>query len=88
MVVSWGERSTLPQVQIVVRGTPLPGLRAARLAKLLTQQELADLAGVSLNTINRLEREGTPAELRTVKKLADALEVQPAALLSARSGRK
>jgi transcriptional regulator with XRE-family HTH domain len=64
----------------VVRGTPLPRLRAVRIARLLTQQELARAAGVGFTTINRLERGDAPAELRTVRKLAAALGVAPAAL--------
>jgi transcriptional regulator with XRE-family HTH domain len=51
-----------------------------RIARLLTQQELARSAGVGFTTINRLERGDTPAELRTVRKLATALGVEPAAL--------
>ena len=68
----------------MARGTVLPGLRAARIAKLWTQKQLADASGVSINTINRIEREGTPAELRTVQKLADALNVHAADLMRER----
>jgi transcriptional regulator with XRE-family HTH domain len=64
----------------VARGTPLPRLRKVRIARLLTQMELAAAAGVSFTTINRLERGDLPAELRTVRKLAAALGVEPAAL--------
>jgi transcriptional regulator with XRE-family HTH domain len=69
------------EVPAVGRGTPLPRLRAVRIARLLTQQELARAAGVGFTTVNRLERGDTPAELRTVRKLAAALGVAPAALL-------
>jgi transcriptional regulator with XRE-family HTH domain len=65
---------------VVLRGTPLPRLRAVRIARLLTQQELARAAGVGFTTVNRLERGARPAELRTVRKLAAALGVAPAAL--------
>ena len=64
----------------MARGTPLPRLRAVRIARLLTQQELAGAAGIGFSTVNRLERGDTPAELRTVRKLAAALGVEPAAL--------
>ena len=64
----------------MVRGTPLPRLRAVRIARLLTQRELAAASGVSFTTVNRLERGDVPAELRTVRKLATALGVEPAAL--------
>jgi transcriptional regulator with XRE-family HTH domain len=55
-------------------------LRQVRIARLLTQKELAAAAGVSFTTVSRLERGDVPAELRTVRKLAAALGVEPAAL--------
>ena len=64
----------------MVRGTSLPRLRAVRIARLLTQKELAAVSGVSFTTINRLERGDVPAELRTIRKLAAALGVAPVAL--------
>jgi transcriptional regulator with XRE-family HTH domain len=51
-------------------------LRRLRLDQALTQEELAQAAGVSAGTVNRLER--TPARAvspRTVRKLATALGV-------------
>ena len=65
------------------RGAPLPRLRALRIARLLTQEQLAALAGVSAQTVLRLEREGARAELRTIARLAEALGVPPAELLRA-----
>jgi transcriptional regulator with XRE-family HTH domain len=65
----------------MARGAALPRLRAARIDKLWTQKQLADASGVHVNTINRIEREGAPAELRTVQKLADALGVEAAELM-------
>jgi transcriptional regulator with XRE-family HTH domain len=70
----------LEEAPEVVRGTPLPRLRQVRIARLLTQKELSAAAGVSFTTVNRLERGDVPAELRTVRKLAAALGVEPAAL--------
>jgi len=52
----------------------LPGLRLARQRKLLNQDELAERAGLSRGTIQRLEA-GNDARLPTVRKLADALDV-------------
>ena len=52
----------------------LPGLRLARQRKLLNQDELAELAGLSRGTVQRLEA-GADARLPTVRKLADALDV-------------
>ncbi len=48
---------------------------------LLTQQELADRAGVGLNTLNRIERDHAEPQFRTIRKLAKALGVDPAALI-------
>lgn len=59
----------------------LPSLYAYRRDQALTQQELAERSGVSLNTINRLER-GYPARPPTVRKLAEALGVTPADLMT------
>lgn len=49
--------------------------------KLLTQGELADKAKVSPTTVSRLENLHAEAELRTVRKLAEALGVAPEELL-------
>lgn len=60
----------------------LPRLKDVREAKLLTQRELADAAGVHEITISRLER-GDKAQFATVKKLAKALKVKPEELRDA-----
>jgi len=52
----------------------LPSLRRIRESRLLTQQELADRAGVHRVTIASVER-GDVAQLGTVRKLAQALSV-------------
>ncbi len=57
----------------------LPRLRALRLARFLSQAELARRSHVSQSTIIRLEH-GAPAEFSTVLKLADAMGVTPAEL--------
>ena len=57
----------------------LPGLKAARVRKLLTQEELAEAAGLGRSTLARIET-GAPAGLRTVRRLADALGVDPEVL--------
>lgn len=59
----------------------LPKLQRIRQRKLLTQRELAKRAGVSPTTIVRIERDQVEAELRTVRKLADALAVDPEELM-------
>lgn len=63
----------------------MPHLQAWRLRRALTQQALASLSGVSVSTINRLERDPHTAncEATTVGKLATALKVDPQVLLEA-----
>lgn len=59
---------------------PVPGLRQARMRRLLTQAQLSEQSGVSRPAIHRIEG-GQPARLNTIRKLAGALEVEPAELL-------
>jgi transcriptional regulator with XRE-family HTH domain len=56
------------------RGLVLANLKTLRLRSLLTQRELADKAGVSRGTVVRIE-DGQPANVATVRKLAEALGV-------------
>ncbi len=56
-------------------------LKAARVRRLLTQVELAEKAGVSPSTIVNIERNQTTPHFRTIRKLAEALEVDPTSLL-------
>jgi transcriptional regulator with XRE-family HTH domain len=58
---------------------PLPRLRELRQARFLSQEALADRAKVSHFTVRRIEQ-GLPARYQTVRKLAEALEVEPAEL--------
>ena len=60
----------------------LPGLRPAREAKLLTQQELADASGVNRSTISQLEAGTRSAHLRTIRRLAEVLGVSAQELLA------
>ena len=55
----------------------LPGLRYWRTRRNKTQTELAAESGVSQITISELETTGRKARAQTVKKLADALDVDP-----------
>ena len=53
-----------------------PLLRALRAGRLLTQEELADAAGVSVRTVRSLEGDRPrPPRPETVRRLADALQV-------------
>ncbi|MDE3074908.1 MAG: helix-turn-helix transcriptional regulator [Chloroflexota bacterium] len=58
----------------------LPKLRQARQHRLLTQHELADRAGVHRVTVAEIEL-GKGASSRTVRKLAEVLDVSPAELM-------
>lgn len=48
----------------------------------LTQQELADRAGISIEMINKIERGVSSPRFPNIEKLAAALEVDPAELFS------
>jgi transcriptional regulator with XRE-family HTH domain len=60
----------------------LTRLRALRERAFLTQAELGQRAGMSEVTISRLESSGQSARISTVRKLAAALGVTPAELVS------
>jgi transcriptional regulator with XRE-family HTH domain len=59
----------------------LPRLREVRELRALSQRDLSKLAGVSRVTIARLEAGGDDPYPRTVRKLATALNVDPATLM-------
>ena len=48
---------------------------------LLTQQELAEHAGVGLTTLNRIENDHAEPHFRTIRKIAKALGVDPRNLI-------
>jgi transcriptional regulator with XRE-family HTH domain len=56
-------------------------LRRLRRRKVLSMRELEELAGISYNTVWRLETGRTGAQPRTVRKLAEALGVDPSELV-------
>jgi transcriptional regulator with XRE-family HTH domain len=72
----------LSTVEDMARGVMLPRLRDVRARRLLTQQELARRSGVAVSTLSRLEQGHTPAGFPTVRRLAEALGVEPAALMA------
>jgi transcriptional regulator with XRE-family HTH domain len=57
-------------------------LRELRRRRVLSMRELEEKAGVSYNTIWRLENNLTGAQPRTIRKLAAALGVEPEELVS------
>jgi transcriptional regulator with XRE-family HTH domain len=56
-------------------------VRRYRYLKTMTQEQLAEKAGLSAAAIVRLEQNKTEPHVSTIRKLADALEIEPAALL-------
>jgi transcriptional regulator with XRE-family HTH domain len=52
-------------------------LKALRIEAALTQAELAEKAGVAVNTVAGLERDEREPHMTTVRKLAAALGVPP-----------
>ena len=56
-------------------------LNEVRTRRLLTQEELAEKAGVSASTIVHVERNRQEPHFRTIRKLAKALDIDPTALL-------
>ena len=61
-------------------------LRQLRLERALTQRELCLLAGVSQDALSRLENERRPAHPSTIRRLAEALGVEPTELIKTEGG--
>jgi transcriptional regulator with XRE-family HTH domain len=56
-------------------------LRDLRKRAVLTQKELADKSGVGVTTIIRIERNQVEPHGSTIRKLAEALDVEPQELV-------
>jgi transcriptional regulator with XRE-family HTH domain len=56
-------------------------LKALRIRRALTQEELARRAGLSKNAVNRLEVDKAEPRMSTLRKLAQALGVDPSELI-------
>jgi transcriptional regulator with XRE-family HTH domain len=56
-------------------------LRELRVERALSLRALAQRSGVAFDTINKLELGHRPARLVTIRKLADALDVEPKELM-------
>ena len=56
-------------------------LRDLRVRRALTQEELAGKSDVGTNTVARLERNESEPHMSTLRKLARALDVDPAELI-------
>jgi transcriptional regulator with XRE-family HTH domain len=59
-------------------------LRQLRVEQALTLRALGEMSGVAFDTINKLELERRPAHASTIRKLADALNVEPRELMKGR----
>jgi transcriptional regulator with XRE-family HTH domain len=64
------------------RSILLPALAAHRRRQGLTQRQLGELAGVAHTTVQQVESMSRGAYPRTLRKLATALGVEPADLVS------
>lgn len=68
--------------RVDLAGMPkIPGLRRLREARAISQLDLAERSGVSRATISYLERGTAEARWVTMRKLAEALGVEPAELI-------
>jgi len=56
-------------------------VRMWRMRRAMTQAQLAEKAGIGINTIVRIERNQTEPRPPTIRKLADALGVDPSELV-------
>jgi len=56
-------------------------LRQLRVQRALSLRALGQRSGVSFATINNLENGNRPARLATIRKLAEALDVEPKELM-------
>jgi transcriptional regulator with XRE-family HTH domain len=56
-------------------------LKAIRTRRLLTQEQLAERAGIDHSTVVNAERKNTEPHFSTIRKLAKALDVDPTELL-------
>ncbi len=63
-------------------------LRRARHDKKLTQEELADRAGLSMRYVGAIERGDVSASVTVLGQIADALEIDPGELLKKTSAPK
>ncbi|MDP9476791.1 MAG: helix-turn-helix domain-containing protein [Actinomycetota bacterium] len=57
-------------------------LRQLREQRALRQEDLAALASVGKNTVNRIEKNRTEPHMTTIRKLAEALGVDPSELVA------
>jgi transcriptional regulator with XRE-family HTH domain len=68
-------------LRMTIREVVAKNLRRARQAKRLSQEELADRAGINRNYVGMLEREEHAATVDMLEKLAEVLEIDPVEFL-------
>ncbi len=56
-------------------------LRQLRVQRAISQEDLGRMTGIAQSTISNLEASNRPARLSTIRKLAEALEVEPSELM-------
>ncbi len=56
-------------------------MRQLRVEQALTLRDLGEMSGVAYDTINKLELGRRPAHASTIRRLADALNVEPRELM-------
>jgi transcriptional regulator with XRE-family HTH domain len=66
---------------MTLRRTLARNLKRLRRERRLTQEELADLAGLNRNYVGMIERQENAATVDTLEALADALQIKAAQLL-------
>ena len=66
---------------MALRRTLARNLKRLRRERGLTQEELADLAGLNRNYVGMIERQENAATVDTLEALADALQIKAAQLL-------
>ena len=66
---------------MTLRRTLARNLKRLRRERGLTQEELADLAGLNRNYVGTIERQENAASVDTLEALADALQIKAAQLL-------
>jgi transcriptional regulator with XRE-family HTH domain len=66
---------------MTLRQTFATNLRRVRADRQLSQEALADLAGIDRTYVSALERQVYSASLDTIEKLADVLKVEPEELI-------
>lgn len=67
---------------MVLRDLLAENLRAARLVRGLSQEGLADAAGIDRTYVSALERSRYAASVDVIERLADALKVEASSLLA------